>query len=132
MGLIVCWVQLRVSNWFTDQVREPSKVDLPELAPLINQILLEEQWESTMPEKYCIRLPYQGLAGPAPAPAPTPVAPPCREPPGSGAPPPPGRANGQGERVVNAELDRRYQPFRNLGLNLLTVRNKAIAANKPV
>jgi hypothetical protein len=123
--LVLRWLQIRFSNWFTDQHREPVQVAVPDLQILITKILYEEQWETPLPAQYQAIVP--GLpAYPAPATIPTlgivpqvplvPLIP----------------TGGRGERVTNNQFDPAFMPFRQLGLSLSTVRDKARAANKPV
>ena len=125
--LVLRWLQIRFSTWFTDQHREPVQISVPNFAELITKILYEEAWMPTLPAKYQAIVP--GL--PAPAVPATPGTPPLRGvvPPG---PVHPLAAPGRGARVPNNQADAVFTPFRQLNLPLAAVRDKAREANKPV
>jgi hypothetical protein len=136
MALVVRWLQLRFSHWFTDQLREPVRVEIPEFNQLITQILLEVQWEPALPGKYQLFVPLgretPALRGaPAPRPPATPPRTPAGTPRGPVAPPPP-PPPGRGIRINNTAYDARFGQFRDLGLSLTSVRDNARDANKPV
>jgi hypothetical protein len=135
--LVLRWLQIRFSTWFTDQHREPVHISVPDFTVLITKLLYEEAWEPTLPSRYQAIVP--GLFGhPAPAPAPAPRTPatPARRAPGAPsnpAPAPaPAAAGGRGARVSNTTAHAAFTPFRQLNLPLGTVREKAKEANKPM
>lgn len=131
-GQIVRWVQLRVSNWFNDQVRSPSPVPAPNLARLLSLIRHNEAWVVPLPPQ------YSRLKAPPPAlyPATTHTThqqvmslPPATTAGNNKATQP---SNGRGERCNNANYQSDYSSFKELGLPVRDVRDKAKAAGKPV
>jgi hypothetical protein len=125
--LVLRWLQIRFSNWFTDQHREPVHISIPDFNILITKILYDEAWEPTLPSKYQAFVPALG-GSPAPIPSP--------KKPGVPAPAPyqpaPAAGGGRGARVSNNTTDASYTPFRQLSLPLAVVRDKAKEAGKPV
>jgi hypothetical protein len=135
--LVLRWLQIRFSTWFTDQHREPVHISVPDFTLLITRILYDEAWEPTLPSRYQAIVP--GLArhpAPAPAPAPRPPTTPARRAPGApGNPAPapaPAATGGRGDRVSNNSAHFAFTPFCQLNLPLGTVREKAKEANKPM
>jgi hypothetical protein len=135
--LVMRWLQMRFSMWFTDQHREPIQVHVPEFEVLIKHIIFGEAWEPILPPQYQAILPMLGgYPTPTVPQVPTPpVRPPVAPAPGPPRPPVPAvpPLGGQrGETLNNNEYDEVFLPFRALQLPLVSVRDKAKAANKPV
>jgi hypothetical protein len=125
--LVLRWLQIRFSTWFTDQHREPVQIAVPDLSVLITRILYEEAWEPTLPAK------YQAIVPGLPAPnLPAPVTPARGNVPPIPPGPPATPATGRGDRIPNNQADAVFTPFRQLNLPLAGVRDKAKEANKPV
>jgi hypothetical protein len=76
--LVLRWLQIRCSTWFTDQHREPVHVTVPDFTMLITRILYEESWEPSLPPRYQAITP--GLAQPRPEPRPRPAPSPAPAP----------------------------------------------------
>jgi hypothetical protein len=127
--LVLRWLQIRFSTWFTDQHREPVQIAVPDFTVLITSIMYEEAWEPSLPSRYQAIVPKVG-GYPAPAPAPDPAPPSRRAPAPPAAAPVPAAAGGRGTRVPNNQAHAAFTPFRQLGLPLASVREKAQEANK--
>jgi hypothetical protein len=128
--LVLRWLQIRCSTWFTDQHREPIRIAVPDFTALITKILYEESWEPTLPARYQAIVP-----GPARSPAPAPAARPPRAPAPRAPAPAPGPAlggGGRGLRVPNPQVGADYSCFRGENIALAVVRDKAREAGKPV
>jgi hypothetical protein len=133
--LVLRWLQLRMSAWFTDQHRDPVHVNVPEFTKLITKIVYGEAWEPKLPPKYQSITPARG--GGPPTNSGTPATAPRRTPAATAPAPAPAAAQGpaqaaRGARVPNNAADAAFSPFRLLGLALATVRDKAKEASKPV
>jgi hypothetical protein len=147
-SLVLRWLQIRFSAWFTDQHREPIQIGIPDFTALITKILYEEAWEPTLPLKYQLPLPPppggrgggggggagrgRGAGGGTPG-----RGTPGRGNPGRGGLPHPSDEQhplpgGRGERAPNNHFHEGFMPFRQLGLPLAQVRDKAKEANKPI
>jgi hypothetical protein len=129
--LILRWLQIRFSTWFTDQSRDPCHIAAPDFKKLIEYIVYgETSWHPLLPPQYRPIVP--ALGGP---PSATPPTRPSPRAPALPAPvpvlPAPGNP-GRGDRIPNAQFDAAFTPFRQLNLSLSAVRDKAKAANKPI
>jgi hypothetical protein len=129
--LVLRWLQIRCSTWFTDQHREPVHVTVPDFTALITKILYEESWEPSLPSRYQAIVPgapapaAPNHRAPAPAPSPSPRAPAPAPALASGA--------GRGLRVTNhLQGNGDFTGFRQEGLALATVRDVAKAAGRPI
>jgi hypothetical protein len=156
-ALVLRWLQIRFSAWFTDQHREPVMISVPDFTGLLTKILYEESWMPTLPPRYQNHSFFParvlGMGAPAPAPrapraltpaarrsaTPTPIPPrrpaspaPAPAPSPAPAPAPGGAVQGRGARVNNSSFHASFTPFRQLGLSLIMVRDRAREANRPV
>jgi hypothetical protein len=148
-ALVLRWLQIRFSAWFSDQHREPVRVAIPDFLGLIQKILHQEAWEPSLPSKYQTHGPHTNITptvfrpAAAPAVAAPPAAPPRRNPrvaPGLFTPPAvrpqpaaaQPAAGGRGSRCNNNDFRSAFLPFRQLGLPLAQVRDRARDANRPV
>lgn len=125
-GKIVRWTQIRISNWFTDQVNEPGHVPAPDFNRLITDIRNQEPIRVDLPTKYRRHQPRQTQAA-----APTQSS--IRTITTSSTPAATPAGTGRGDRVNNTNYnDAIYGWYKALGLRVAGVRDKARDAGKPV
>ena len=127
-ALALRYVQLRLSLWMNRQVASPEFVPPPQLEELINDVLLLHQWRP-IPAR---NMELPGLPGDQPGyvqPAPKKPAPQSSS--GQAANPPIGD-NGRSMHVTNTTYHQDMKEYKDGGLSLCDVREKAIAANKPI
>lgn len=124
--LALRWIQLRMSNWFTTQISVVGAHHPPNYTDLIEKILHHEHWVPQLPIGY--------LPSPATPRLPSSPGTPSQISPGGPRPPAPAppAAGSRGERNANQDYKSQFQQFKDMGLSLKTVRDKAKAANKPV
>jgi hypothetical protein len=133
-GQLVRHTQIRISNWFTMQVQQPERVPVPDLSEMLTKIRNQETWAPRMPASYDYQTPGHGpvrFAPSAPTPS-TPVASPPTPVTGPSQVPSPAPGPGRGTRVNNPSYHADFLNFKTLGLPLKQVRDKAIAASKPI
>ena len=121
---LVRWVQIRSSNWFTNQVSSLSPVTPPDFERIIEDVQNMKSIDVRLPNKYLTNnTPHTrtstALPGVATPPMPLPL------------PPRPGPTTTR-TRVTNTTYDSRFTRFKDLRLNLTAVRNKAKDAGHPV
>jgi hypothetical protein len=143
-GMIICWVQIWVSNWFQDQMNNTSHLPPSDLCRLVTLIHNDEPWATALPPQYIIRTPAPSTLFASPHPPPGAMASPGlpflplpggTSPPGPRAPPgQPGQnpGSGRGERCLNVQYDTQFSPFKDLALPVKDIWDKARAAGKPV
>jgi hypothetical protein len=131
-GQMMRWVQIRISNWFTDQVQSTERVKTPDFTDLITRIKNREHWEPGMPPGIGYQMPtFQYPPFPVPGPQhPVPPVPPARIP--QPAPAPVASGQTRGNRITNNQYDAEYAVFKELGLPIKDVRDKAKAKNKDI
>jgi hypothetical protein len=139
-GQLVRHTQIRLSNWFTMQVQQPERVPVPDLADMLTKIRHQEAWAPRMPAAYDFRTPLSSNQVRFAPPAPVPPTGPYMATPSAVGPPVAPSAQlpaattgvGRGTRINNPAYHTDFATFKTLGLPLKQVRDKAIAANKPI
>lgn len=124
-SLVLRWLQIRISNWFNEQVADPGVVPPPVLDKVIHKIMNHESWAPQLPAKFAALTDIQDLAQGlyhAPTPAP-PASQAASQPPRV---PPPVAAPAR-EQVRNPHYYN--QSLRDLGVPLSTVRENASKLN---
>ena len=123
-GQMLRFVQIRISHWFSQQLITPEAVTPPDLMSLITKIKHHQPWQPPLPTEllpttsHPISVPLSPLS-------PSPPTPPAT---GGGA----DKDNGRGARVTNTKCHAAFKDFKDLGLSLKTVRDKAKEANVPI
>jgi hypothetical protein len=133
-GQLVRHTQLRISNWFTMQVQQPERIPVPDLAEMLTKIRHQEPWAPRMPPSYDYQTTMNGPVRFAPT-TQAPTVPNVPPPPPVAVPSQaaiPGSAPGRGTRVNNPSYHADFLNFKTLGLPLKQIRDKAIAASKPI
>lgn len=128
-GQAVHWIQLRISSWFTNQVRSPAPIPAPDLTRLLTLIKHSEAWQTPLPQQ------YSRLKAPLSLPSQTTQwlqaafsSPPQGVGPNKATQP----AAGRGERCSNNNHLPEYTAFKELGLPVKEIRDKAKVTGKPV
>jgi hypothetical protein len=121
---IVRYLQIRISNWFTDQEESSGPVDAPVFMELLSRIQNRDSaWVPLMPG-----VPPPDKLKDSTEKAPAATSPKKRD--ADTAPVPVEKV--KGERVNNPSYDDSFAHYKSKGVPLKTVRENAIAANHPV
>jgi hypothetical protein len=126
-ALIVRWVQVRWSHWLDQQWYAPGAIPVPNLLELFSAIVLNTNWEPTIPATY-----LQFSTPPSAPPAATPLRPPpARSPPAARTPVPSARAPQvavRNESYVEAD----FGTFRAIPIRVREILDANPAAPPPV